>query len=48
MSKFAYEDDLAYLVHVSDEKLEDCMNLLLIKDENKSHYVNIKDFDRFM
>ena len=24
------------------------MNLLLIIDENKSHYVYIKDFDRFM
>ena len=24
------------------------MDLLLISDENKSHYVNIKDFKRFM
>ena len=24
------------------------MDLLLISDENKSHYVHIKDFDRFM
>ena len=24
------------------------MDLLLITDENKSHYVYIKDFDRFM
>ena len=24
------------------------MGLLLILDENKSHYVYIKDFDRFM
>ena len=24
------------------------MNLLLVIDENKSHYVYIKDFDRFM
>ena len=24
------------------------MDLLLLTDENKSHYVYIKDFDRFM
>ena len=24
------------------------MDLLLVTDENKSHYVYIKDFDRFM
>ena len=25
-----------------------CMDLLLISDKNKSHYVYIKDFNRFM
>ena len=25
-----------------------CMDLLLISDESKSHYVYVKDFDRFM
>lgn len=29
-------------------KFEDCMDLLLIKDENKWRYVYIKDFRRFM
>ena len=43
-----YENYLVYPVHVSDEKFEDCMNLLLITDQNKSHYVYIKDFNRFM
>ena len=33
---------------LSDEKFRDCLGLLLISDENKSHYVYIKDFDRFM
>ena len=33
---------------LSDEKFRDCLGLLLISDENKSYYVYIKDFDRFM
>ena len=38
---------MIYPVHVSDKKFEDRMDLLLITDENKSHYVYIKDFNRF-
>ena len=34
---FFYENELNYPVHVSDQKFEDCMDLLLINDENKSH-----------
>ena len=30
------------------KKFEDCMDLLLIADENKSHHVYIQDFNRFM
>ena len=45
---FRFEDGLVYPVHISVEKSEYCMNLLLITDKNKSHYVYIKDFDRFM
>ena len=45
---FCYENELIYPVHMSDQKYEDCMDLLLITDENKSHYVYIKDFHRFM
>ena len=40
---FCYENDLVYPVHLSDEKFYKCMYLLLITDENKSHYVCIKD-----
>ena len=40
---YCYENDLVYHVYVSDEEFEDCMNLVLITDENKSHYVYIKD-----
>ena len=30
------------------KNFENCMDLLLIADENRSHYVYIKDFNRFM
>ena len=35
-------------MYISDQKFENSIDLLLIIDENKSHYVYIKDFDRFM
>ena len=34
--------------YVSDQKFENSMDLLLVTDCDKSHYVYIKDFDRFM
>ena len=43
-----YKNDLFYPVHVSDVKFEKCMDLLLMADENKSHYICIKDFERFI
>ena len=45
---FSSEYDLIYLVHVSDQKFKNCMDLLLITNDNKLHYVYIKDFNRFM
>ena len=50
---------MTYPVHISKQKLEDknknknknlkdLMDLLLINDENKTHYFYIKDFNRFM
>ena len=45
---FCYENGLTYPVHVSNQKFRDFMELLLISNENKSHYVYIKDFTRFM
>ena len=45
---FCYENGLNYPVYVSNQKFRDCIDLLLISDENKSHYVYIKDFDSFM
>ena len=45
---FRYEKNLVYPVHISKQKFENCMDLLLINNENKSHYVYITDFNRFM
>ena len=45
---FCYDNNLTYPVYVSDQKLENCIDLLLISNENKLHYVYIKDFNRFM
>ena len=45
---FGYEDELVFPIYVSDQKFKDSMDLLLLNDDDKSHYVYIKDFDRFM
>ena len=45
---FCYDNKLTYPVYLSDQKFESCMDLLLISDECKSHYVYLKDFNRFM
>ena len=45
---FCYENKLTFPIYISDKKFENSMDLLLVIDENKSHYVHIKDFDRFM
>ena len=45
---FGYENELVFPIYLSDQKFEDSMNLLLLIDDDKSHYVYIKDFNRFM
>ena len=45
---FCYENKLVFPIYVSDQKFEDSIDLLLLIDDNKSHYVYIKDFNRFM
>ena len=45
---FAYENKLIFPIYVSDQSLKDSMDLLLLKNHNNSHYVYIKDFDRFL
>ena len=45
---FGYENKLVFPIYVSDQKFEDSIDLLLLIDNDKSHYVYIKDFNRFM
>ena len=45
---FCYENDLVYPAHISKQNFDDHIDLLLIIDETKSHYVYINDFNRFM
>ena len=45
---FGYENKQPYPIHVSKETSEDQINLLLITEDEKKHYVLIKDFDKFM
>ena len=48
ISVFCYDNKIIYLLYLSSEKFSDSMDLLLIFEENKSHYMCIKDFNRLM
>ena len=48
INAFCYEKKLVCPIHVSDQIFEDCIDLMFTTNENKSHYVYIKDFSRFM
>ena len=45
---FGYEEKQKFPIYVSKEKYEDCMNLLLITENENKHYVLIKNFNKFM
>ena len=45
---FGYENKQPYPIYISKETFEDQMNLLLITEDEKKHYVLIKDFNAFM
>ena len=45
---FGYQNWLVFPIYVSDQKFKDSMDLLILIDDDKSHYVYIKDFNRFM
>ena len=45
---FGYEKVQPFPIHISKEKFEDQMNLLLITKDEKKHYVLIKDFNTFI
>ena len=39
---------MTFPIYISNQKFKSSMDLLLVTDENKSHYVYIKDFGRFL
>ena len=45
---FCYENEMVFPIYVSDKNFEDSMDLLLLINDNKPHYVYIKDFNTFM
>ena len=45
---FPYQNELVFPIYASDQNFKDSMDLLLLKNDNNSHYVYVKDFDRFM
>ena len=46
---FGYENWLVFPIYISNQKFEDSIDLLLLlDDDDESHYVYSKDFERFM
>ena len=45
---FGYENELVFPIYVSDQIFKSSIDLLLLIDDDKSYYVYIKDFNRFM
>jgi len=48
ISIFGYENYSFYPIRISEEKYDDHMDLLYVKEGSDSHYNLIKDFDRLM
>ena len=45
---FGYEDKLVFPIYISNKTFDDSMDLLLLYEDDKSHYVYNKDFNTFM
>ena len=45
---FCYKDGLVFPKYISDQKFKNSMDLLFLTDCDKSHYVYIKGFVRFV
>ena len=45
---YCYENKLTFPIYVSDQKFENSMDLLLVINKSKSHYMYIKDCDRLI
>ena len=45
---FCHENKMTFTIYISDQEFENSMDLLLVTDGDKWHYVYIKYFNRFM
>ena len=45
---FGYENKLVFSVYISDQTFKSSIDLLLLINDDQSHYVYIKDFNTFM
>ena len=45
---FGYENELVFPIFISEQRFEDSMDLLLLFEDHKSHYVHINNFNTFM
>ena len=45
---FGYENKQPYSIYISREQFDDVLNLLLISENENTHYCLITDFNRFM
>ena len=48
VNMFGYENKLVFLIYISDKKFKDTIDLLLLINDDRSHYVYIIDFNTFM
>ena len=48
INMLCYENEIVFLIYVSDKKFESSIDLLLLINDDKSHYVCIKDINTFM
>ena len=45
---FGYENELVFPIYVSDKEFKNSIDLLLLINDDHSHYVYNKDFNTFM
>ena len=45
---FSYEDKIVCPVYITEKEFDNCMNILMIHEGDKFHYVYIKDFNSLM
>ena len=48
VNMFGYENKLVFPIYISSKDFDDSIDLLLLLEDNKTHYVYIKDFNTFM